>query len=177
MKVLEIGCGGGRNLLELILLGFKPANLVGIELLADRVRQARASLPDLVRILEGDACSMGFADGSFDVVLQSTVFTSILDDSFQQRLANEMWRCVAPGGAVLWYDFTFNNPSNPDVRGVPVRRVAQLFPEGNMRVRRVTLAPPLSRRVCRRFPLGYQSLNLIPWLRSHVLCWIGKTPR
>ena len=30
---------------------------------------------------------------------------------------------LAPGGGVLWYDFTVNNPRNPDVRGVPMKRV------------------------------------------------------
>ena len=41
-----------------------------------------------------------------------------------------MWRWVRPGGGVLWYDFTFDNPRNPDVRGVPLARVRELFPHG-----------------------------------------------
>jgi hypothetical protein len=77
------------------------------------------------------------------------VFSSLLDDAFQDRLAQTMWRWVRPGGGVLWYDFTFDNPRNPDVRGIPVRRIRQLFSEGSLRVRRITLAPPLARSVCR----------------------------
>ena len=30
-----------------------------------------------------------------------------------------MWAAVKPGGGVLWYDFTVDNPRNADVRGVP----------------------------------------------------------
>jgi hypothetical protein len=67
--------------------------------------------------------------GSQDLVLQSTVFSSLLDDAFQQRLAEAMWRWLKPGGAVLWYDFTVDNPRNPDVRGVPLARVRALFPQ------------------------------------------------
>ena len=85
-----------------------------------------------------------------------------------------MWRWTKPGGAVLWYDFTVNNPRNPDVRGVPLARVRELFPHGRITTRRVTLAPPISRLVCRVHPAAYGLFNALPWLRTHVLCWIAK---
>jgi len=68
----------------------------------------------------------------------------------------------------------FGNPSNPDVRGVPVRRIRQLFPDARLRVWPVTLAPPIARRVVRIHPALYGVLNLTPLLRSHVLCWAQK---
>ena len=102
------------------------------------------------------------------------VFSSLLDDAYQQRLADIMWRWLKPGGAVLWYDFVYDNPSNPDVRGVPLKRVKTLFPQGRLDVRRVTLAPPLARRACAVHPSLYGNLNLLPLLRTHVLCWIEK---
>ena len=110
-------------------------------------------------------------------MLQSTVFTSLLDDGFQQRLADTMWRWVKPGGAVLWYDFTVNNPRNPDVRGVPLRRLRTLFPEAQLRHRRVTLAPPLARALVRVHPALIGAANALPWLRTHVLAWAGKVRR
>jgi len=39
----------------------------------------------------GDAAEIDLAEGSFDIVYQSTVFTSILDNGFQQKLADRMW--------------------------------------------------------------------------------------
>ena len=42
------------------------------------------------------------ADESFDIVTQSTVFSSILDHRFQQDLSNRMWRMVKPRGGILW---------------------------------------------------------------------------
>jgi hypothetical protein len=108
------------------------------------------------------------------VVLQSLVFSSILDDAFQAALARRMWQLVRPGGGVLWYDFVYDNPANPDVRGVPVRRVRELFPEAAIVIRRVTLAPPISRRVCRIHPAAYGVFNALPFLRTHVLCWLSK---
>ena len=85
-----------------------------------------------------------------------------------------MWAWVRPGGAVLWYDFTVNNPRNPDVRGVPLARVAQLFPQARIDARRVTLAPPLARVLCRVHPALYGLFNTLPFLRTHVLAWVGK---
>jgi SAM-dependent methyltransferase len=175
LGVLEIGCGGGSNLQELLLLGAKPENLVGNELLPERVEQARHMLPQAVRLFPGDASALPFEQASFDIVYQSTVFSSILEDGLQRRIADAMWRWVRPGGGVLWYDFTFNNPSNPDVRGVTVGRVQKLFPDGIFQFRRVTLAPPISRRVCRIHPFLYTAFNSLPFLRTHLLCWIAKS--
>jgi hypothetical protein len=36
------------------------------------------------------------------------------------------------------------------------------------------LAPPIALRVCRIHPSLYGLFNAFPFLRTHVLCWIGK---
>ena len=169
-RAAEIGCGAGGNLLDLLRLGLQPAQLTGIELLPERLAAARAALPEGVRLLAGDASTADVTPASQDLVLQSTVFSSILDDALQQRVADAMWRWLRPGGAVVWYDFTIDNPRNPDVRGVPLKRVRELFPHGRFTARRVTLAPPLARAV----PAAYPVFNLIPWLRTHRLVLIEK---
>ena len=174
LHLLEVGCGSGGNLLELLRLGFDAGNLSGIELLEDRYAQARHALPAALRLTLGDASEAAVTPESCDIVLQSTVFSSLLDDAFQQRLADAMWRWVKPGGGVLWYDFTVNNPRNPDVRGVPVRRIRSLFPQGHMRFERVTLAPPIARAVTRVHAGLYLVFNALPLLRTHVLAWVGK---
>jgi SAM-dependent methyltransferase len=174
LRLVEVGCGTGGNLLELLRLGFAPAHLTGLELLPERMAQARRVLPAGVGLQEGDATQADVAPGSQDIVFVSTVFSSLLDDAFQHRLAAEMWRWLRPGGAVLWYDFTFNNPSNADVRGMPLSRVAQLFPAARITSRRVTLAPPLARLVCRLHPGLYSVCNAVPWLRTHRLAWLEK---
>ena len=57
-RVVEIGCGAGGNLLELLRLGCMPEHLIGIELLPQRLAQARRVLPDGLRLLGGDACDI-----------------------------------------------------------------------------------------------------------------------
>ncbi|MBK1614709.1 SAM-dependent methyltransferase [Rubrivivax gelatinosus] len=174
LAITEVGCGGGGNLLELLRLGASPERLTGLELLPERHAQARRVLPEALTVWQGDASVAPVALSSQDLVLQYTVFSSLLDDSFQQQLAAAMWRWLKPGGAVLWYDFTVDNPKNRDVRGVPLARVRALFPEGRLRAERVTLAPPLARAACRLHPALYRPLAALPGLCTHVLAWIAK---
>ena len=173
-RLIEVGCGGGGNLLELLRMGFAPELLSGVELLDERYAQACRVLPAAVALHAGDALRLELAAESQHVVFVSTVFSSLLDDAFQQRLAAAMWRWVKPGGGVLWYDFTVDNPRNADVRGVPLARVRALFPEGRVQARRLTLAPPIARAVTRVHPALYTLFNVLPPLRTHVLAWIAK---
>lgn len=174
LRLHEVGCGTGSNLLELIQFGFAPKHLSGVELLKERHALARARLPEAVSLQQGDALELTPATCSVDVVLQSTVFSSLLDAAFQKRLADAVWTSVKPGGGVLWYDFTVDNPRNRDVRGLPLRRIRELFPEGRMAYERITLAPPIARAVCRLHPALYTACNVVPLLRTHVLAWIAK---
>jgi SAM-dependent methyltransferase len=174
LRVTEVGCGAGDNLLDLLRLGFAPEHLTGIELLAERHTQACHRLPAATTLHLGDATDVPIASESQHIVLQSTVFSSLLDDAFQQRLADAMWRWVKPGGGVLWYDFTVDNPRNADVRGVRLKRLRRLFPEATLRHERITLAPPLARAVTRLHPALYTAFNLVPLLRTHLLAWAQK---
>jgi ubiquinone/menaquinone biosynthesis C-methylase UbiE len=173
-RVLEVGCGNGDNLLKLIQLGFRPENLTGNDLLEGRCATARHRLPAATQILCGDASELCLAPESFDAVLQSTVFTSILSEEFQQQLADRMWALAKPGGGIIWHDFLYDNPRNPDVRGVPLRRIRSLFSKGDLRAWKITLAPPIGRLVTRLCPSLYAAFNFLPLLRTHVLCWISK---
>ncbi|TAK56270.1 MAG: class I SAM-dependent methyltransferase [Gammaproteobacteria bacterium] len=174
-RVLEVGCGSGANLRFFLNLGFEARNLLGCELLNSRVAAALAALPPAVTIIEGNAASIDLPDASFDIVFQSLVFSSILHDELQMAVARRMWELVRPGGGILWYDFVYNNPSNPGVRGVSLRRVRELFPGPLRYARWVTLAPPISRLATRMHPIMYTLLNGFAPLRTHRLCWIPKS--
>jgi len=95
--------------------------LSGNELLEDRAAEVRKRLPAAIKILVGDAAEIDLAEGPFDIVYQSTVFTSILDNGFQQKLANRMWALTKPDGGVLWFDFIYNNPATPTSAASPSR--------------------------------------------------------
>lgn len=140
-KILEIGCGTGYWLRKFIKWGARPENITGIDLLPDRFTEATHLCPVTVNLLCANASHLEFEDSTFDLVLQSTVFTSILDPIMKQQVAGEMLRVLKPEGLILWYDYHMNNPRNPDVKDVKSREIHALFPGRQIRLHRVTLAP------------------------------------
>ncbi len=173
-KILEIGCGAGTNLLNFLKLGFNPANIYANDLIEERLEYAKKILPSEVKIFAGNALDLNFSDNSFDIVFQSMVFSSILDNDFKKKLADKMWNWVKPGGGILWYDFTFNNPANPDVKGIKPKEVKEIFNQKSFYIKRLTLAPPVARAVTKIHPNFYHILNSLYFFRTHVLIWIRK---
>lgn len=171
--LLEVGCGGGGVLLDLIRWGAAPARLHGCDLLSDRTDSARQRLPSSTLLAVADGGSLPYPSSRFDLVLQFTVFTSVLEGALRYRIAQEMWRVLRPGGAVLSYDFRFQG-RNPAVRAIHPREMRELFPEGEFIHQRVTLAPPIARRLARWSWLACEMLHVIPWLRTHDLVLVRK---
>jgi ubiquinone/menaquinone biosynthesis C-methylase UbiE len=168
LDICEVGCGTGQWLLDLVSWGADPARLAGIDLDGGRIETARGRLP-AADLRVGDAADLPWPAGSFDLVLQSTVFTSILEAGMRRRVAAEMARVVRPGGRILWYDFFRNNPKNANVRGVGAEEIRRLFAGRRVELRRVTLAPPLARAAA---PVSWTLalwLEKLPWLRTHYL--------
>jgi SAM-dependent methyltransferase len=173
-RLLEVGCGTGYWLREFIKWGARPEHLAGIDLLADRIGEARRLCPQAVQLQCGSAAALPFPDETFDLVLQSTVFTSVLDSGMKQRMAAEMLRVLREDGLILWYDYHVNNPSNPDVRGVKRQEIAQLFPGCRIELQRLTLAPPLARLLAPYSWFACYVLEKVPWLCTHYLGVIRK---
>jgi SAM-dependent methyltransferase len=172
--ILEIGCGTGYWLRDLIKWGARPENITGLDLLPDRVVEARELCPGAVRIQCGSAAKLALPNEAFDLVFQSTVFTSILDRRMRRQVASEMLRVVKGDGLIIWYDFHVNNPWNSNVRGIDRREICQLFPGCRIELRRITLAPPLLRLLAPYSWLASYAFGKIPWLCTHYLGAIRK---
>jgi SAM-dependent methyltransferase len=168
-QILEIGCGRGDWLRDLIQWGAQPENLRGVELLSDRVDDARRLCPSEVQVIRGSAGKLDFPADTFDLVLQSTVFTSIRDHGLKRQVAAEMMRVVRPGGLILWYDFRVDNPRNPDVSGIGKKEILALFPGFQIELFSITPAPPLVRILAPWSWLGCYFLGKLPWLRTHYI--------
>jgi hypothetical protein len=93
----------------------------------------------------------------------------VLDPEIRRRLASEIVRVLSPGGALLWYDFRFDNPRNRNVRGIGRRALRQLFPDLRGQIRSVTLAPPLTRLLTPSNHWLAVTLEALPFLRTHLL--------
>jgi len=172
--VLEVGCGGGQWLLDLVRWGARPDRLHGVDLLPERIAQARRLCAPEVTLSRSGATALPYGDRMFDLVLQATLISSILDPEVRRAIAREMWRVLRPGGAVLWYDIRVDNPRNADVRRVDREEIVQLFPGCQAVLTRVTLAPPLTRLLAGRSGALARALALVPVLRTHYLGLVRK---
>ena len=76
-KFLEIGCGSGDLLRDFIKWGARPENMAGVELLSERIAEAVHLCPKAIEIRQCNAAILDYSDETFDVVVQSTVFTSV----------------------------------------------------------------------------------------------------
>jgi tellurite methyltransferase len=104
MRVLDAGCGAGRNLVFLLREGF---DLWGVDESAEAIAQVRQlagrlapRLPaDRFRVEQIDALSL--ATGSIDVVISSAVLHFARDDAHWLAMVREMWRVLKPGGMLF----------------------------------------------------------------------------
>lgn len=179
-RVLEVGCGRGDWLADLEAWGVRREQLAAIDIDPVRARETQARfapwrgeggevLAPGADIRIGDASRLPWPDGSFDLVMQSTVFSSILQFEMRQAIAAEMVRVLRPGGAILWYDFLVNNPWNSNVRGVRAGEIQALFPGYQARLKRITLAPPLARRLVPLSWLAATALERLVLLNTHYI--------
>jgi len=179
--LLDVGCGNGQHLLDFISWGADRRTLAGIDLIEARIARAAERLGNRSRDGEGapdlrlgDASQLPWPSSQFDIVHQSTVFTSVLDPATKERMASEMLRVLKPGGTVIWYDFLFDNPSNPNVRGVSASEIRRLFPGCDVTLERVTLAPPIARRLVPVSWLAAAALERLTVLNTHYIGAIRK---
>jgi len=91
-RVLDAGCGSGRNMVELARHG----TVTGVELSNTSVCLARARKAG--EVIEGSVMEMPFAPDSFDLAVSLDVIEHLQDDLGALR---ELRRTVAPGGSLL----------------------------------------------------------------------------
>ena len=104
MRVLDAGCGAGRNLVPFLRGAFE---LWGVDESADAIAHARALAAAIAphvpanrfRVERVDA--MSHADASMDVVISSAVLHFARDDAHWLAMVREMWRVLAPGGLLF----------------------------------------------------------------------------
>ena len=174
-RILDIGCGSGALLQRFIAYGALAEHLAGIDLLEERVAQARRQNPAIDWRL-GSAHELPYPDSSFDLVTFYTIFSSILDSDLRALIASESLRVLKPGGLILCFDFAYANPRNPAVTAIPQREIRRLFarPETRISSRRLTLAPPLARRIAPRSPWLADALEHIKLFDTHLLVSISR---
>ena len=173
-SLLEIGCGHGYDLLNFLRIGFSATNLYGNELLLERYLEAQKILPSTVKLFNCDACDLIFEKDSFDFIYQSMVFSSILNKNHRRNLADHIYYMLKPGGTLIWYDFFYDNPNNKNVKGMNKKIIKELFPRCSLNIKRITLAPPISRFISNSSVYLHRFLHCFMFLRTHYFVTLKK---
>ena len=83
--ILDIGCGSGWGLSYFHHLGALPENLYGIDIIDERISNAKTNFPNY-NFLSGNASNLPYKNQTFDIIYISTVFSSILDPCIKKKL-------------------------------------------------------------------------------------------
>jgi len=99
-RILDAGCGGGRNLVYFLRAGF---DVYGVDVNADAIESVRALAATLAPGLGPNRFSVQSVetmpfDASADVVISSAVLHFARDHAHFDGMLGASWRAVAPGG-------------------------------------------------------------------------------
>jgi ubiquinone/menaquinone biosynthesis C-methylase UbiE len=178
-RVLDVGCGAGGNLYQLLRLGYEASNISGIDILPANVEVARETYPNM-RFVVGDASRMEFDDASFDLLSESTMFATLPDDALAAGIAREMVRVCKPGGYLILVDWRTSNPADPNYKALTRKRLRALFGVGRdtrlIAVCRGALVPPVGRFFSKYLPSAYFLIAAVfPFLVGQVAYVLRKT--
>jgi len=174
-RILDIGCGFGYWLRRFAEWGADHRNLHGIDILEDRIAEARLRCSPEVDLRCGNASSLDFEDESFDLISMFLVLSLIPDTAMRTRVAAEASRVLKPGGLVLWYDFRYPPPrARGGMVAMTRRRIAHAFPGFELDLRSASAVPPITRRVA-RYAWGICTLlDNIRFLNTHYVGALQK---
>jgi tellurite methyltransferase len=131
-RVLDAGCGEGRNLVYLLQRGFECFGIDRDPAAVERVRALAAHLgPGLApgNFVAGELDRLPWGDQSMDAVICSAVLHFAVDEAHFAAMLGELWRVLAPRG--VFFARLASNIGLEDRVGGAGRRVR--LPDGSER--------------------------------------------
>jgi len=145
-RVLDLGCGGG---LLSNYLAERGHRVTGVDTTAENLTVARRhDRTATARYELGDACELGYASHSFDVVCAMDLLEHVEEP---ERVIGEASRVLAPGGLFVFH--TFNRTWQ--ARLIVIKGVAWFVRNApaDLHVDRLFLTPDEVREMCQRHGL------------------------
>lgn len=167
-KILDVGCGDGGSLLQVINLGFKEDCLYGIDIVPERIEWAKKKFSN-IEFSCNDASKMdNYEANFFDIVMETTMFIQLTDDGLSQRIADEILRVTKSGGYIMLIDWRYGF-GRKEMKALSRNRMAALFKIGDKTKiysrKNGMLVPPIGRFLSKNFSSFYFFISwLFPFL-------------
>ena len=177
LEILDIGCGTGSWLRMLLEWDADKNRLHGIDLLEDKIKSAKVLSPCDIDFKVNSNWQIPYQDNTMDLCAASTVFSSILEDTYATRLAHEIKRVTKKSGWIMIFDFAISDPKNPNTTGISTKKIQALFSGFSLlHTYRLILAPPILRRLPRSLLwIGLLLETIFPFLCTHRLYLLHRT--
>src|SRR5262245_17734980 len=131
-RVLDAGCGDGRNLIYLLRCGYECYGVDGepsaIDLVREKASRLAPALPS-TNFTVADMTRLPYPNGQMSAVICSAVLHFATDEGHFDAMVNEVWRVLAPDG--LLFARLASNIGLEDVVGPAGRQVR--LPDGTDR--------------------------------------------
>ncbi len=108
VAVLDVGCGPGTDVFDMVDLVGPAGRLVGLDASEVMIAEARRRATDLhvpITFEVGEVQALPFADATFDVCRAQRLLEHLPD---AERAIGEMVRVTRPGGRILVFDFDWD---------------------------------------------------------------------
>jgi ubiquinone/menaquinone biosynthesis C-methylase UbiE/GNAT superfamily N-acetyltransferase len=177
-KLLDVGCGSGGNLFQLIRLGYKASNISGVDIQEENIEKIKDLYPQ-ANFYVCDASKMQFGNNTFDLVYESTVFSILPDDTLCKSIADEMIRVCKVGGYILLIDWRIPKPNNPNYNALTKKKLKNFFNVGTqtklITMEKGALIPPIGRFLSKNIPSIYFLVcRIFPFLVGQVAYLLRK---
>ncbi len=138
-KVLEVGCGPGGNLEEIIKC--KPSELTGVDISKEMVNLATKNIiGTAITIIKIDGEKLPFETKSMDIVLTATVLQHNTNEQMLDALVAEICR-VSGSQVVIFERIEIKRKGIDSCEGRPVSFYKELFTKNNFEMVNVKYLP------------------------------------
>jgi len=112
-KILDIGCGFGKTVIELCKKGYK--NIYGVDINESGIKFAKThalQLDSNPHFSIGNATSLPFSEAVFDFVINQAFWTTVISKEERVEIIKEIGRVLKDNGVIYITDFgqTWNQP-------------------------------------------------------------------
>jgi len=166
-EILDFGCGEGFIMDQLVRWGAAQDQIIGVDISEKRIKKAKSRFESLKFLQIND--KIPFSDDKFNIIVISTVFSSIIGNSNRLFWAKEIDRVLKKGGAIIFYDMKVNNPFNFNTKKISKKELKLLFSNYSIKTKSLTVLPQLSRTISLISPKIYPLLSKLSFLHTHYI--------